>query len=102
LLSKVAAKGFAGFSKATDKTIADAICFGQALAAWNCRFEGARGGMYAVSMKQFQQQVNELLNGSGKVIQINTEASLTGPDASGVCKVCEHPSGVQAKHRRAK
>jgi len=102
LLSKVAAKGFAGFSKATDRQIADAVRFGQALAAWNCRFEGARGGMYAVSKKQFQQQVNELLAGSGKVIPINTEASLQGPGASGVCNVCEHPSGVRAKHKQAK
>jgi fructokinase len=103
LLSKVAANGFAGFSKASDQQIADAIRFGQALAAWNCQFEGARGGMYAVSKKQFQQQVEELLSGSGKVIPVNTEASLKGPDASGVCKVCEHStSTVAAKHRKAK
>jgi sugar/nucleoside kinase (ribokinase family) len=102
LLSKVAATGFAGFSKASDEQIAEAIRFGQALAAWNCQFEGARGGMYAVSKKQFQQQIKELLSGSGKVIPVNAEVSLKSLDASGVCKVCEHStSGVRAKHRRA-
>ncbi|MFN8333455.1 MAG: hypothetical protein U0T81_19955, partial [Saprospiraceae bacterium] len=82
--------------------IADGIRFGQALAAWNCQFEGARGGMYTVSKKQFQQQVNEILTGSGKVIPVTSEASMEGPNASAVCKVCEHPSGVRAKRRIAK
>jgi fructokinase len=100
LLSKLAVKGLAGFSKATEQQVVDAIRFGQALAAWNCQFEGARGGMYAVSKKQFQQQVSELLSGLGKVISINTEASLKSPDGGGVCKVCEDStSGVRAKRR---
>ncbi|MBX3412779.1 MAG: hypothetical protein KF708_08830 [Pirellulales bacterium] len=102
LLSKVAASGFASFSKSTDKQIADGIRFGQALAAWNCQFEGARGGMYAVSKRQFEQQVNDLLTGSGKVISINAEANIEGPNASGVCKVCEHPSRVHTKRRKTR
>lgn len=103
LLSKVAARGFDGFSKATNQQVAAAIRFGQALAAWNCQFEGARGGMYAVSKKQFQQQVHELLSGSGKVIPLNTGASLTSQDGSGVCKVCEHSTfGFRANHKKMK
>lgn len=103
LLSKVAANGFAGFSKATDQQIANAIRFGQALAAWNCQFEGARGGMYAVSKKEFQQQINELLSGSGRVISVNAETSRTSPDGSGVCKVCDHSaSSFRAKRKQAK
>jgi fructokinase len=66
LLSKVAVNGFDGFTKATDHHHADPIRFGQVLAAWNCRFEEARGGMYAVSKKQFQQQIDEMLSGSGR------------------------------------
>src|SRR5262249_47396632 len=90
LLSKIAAKGFAGFSKSTDSQIGEAIRFGQALAAWNCQFEGARGGMYAVSKKQFERQVSELLSGSGNAMPINAETSPKATNASGVCKVCEH------------
>jgi len=103
LLSKVAAKGLAGFAKASEQQIADAIRFGQTLAAWNCQFEGARGGMYAVSKKQFEQQISELLSGSGKVISVTTDNGLKSPNASGVCKVCEHStSGVKGKRRQAK
>ena len=103
LLSKVAAKGLAGFATASEQQIADAIRFGQTLAAWNCQFEGARGGMYVVSKKQFEQQISELLSGSGKVIPVNTEANRKSLDASGVCKVCEHSaSSTRTKHKKAK
>ena len=103
LLSKIATKGLAGFNKSTDQQIAEACRFGQALAAWNCQFEGARGGMYAVSRKQFQRQVRELLSGSGNVIPVNAEASLKTPDATGVCKACEHAHpGSRAIQRMAK
>jgi fructokinase len=103
LLSKVAAKCLAGFAKASEQQIADAIRFGQTLAAWNCQFEGARGGMYTVSKKQFQQQISELLSGSGKVIPVTTDNGLKSPNASGVCKICEHSTtDIKGKHRKAK
>jgi fructokinase len=39
--------GAAGLASASVESIADALAYGQQLAAWNCGFEGARGGMYA-------------------------------------------------------
>jgi len=47
LLSQVGASGHAGFISHTTDTIAQALQHGQTLAAWNCGYEGARGGMYA-------------------------------------------------------
>jgi hypothetical protein len=38
-----------------------AIDFSQALAAWNCGFLGARGGMYAVSKGEFQRTIRQIL-----------------------------------------
>lgn len=103
LLSKIAASGFAGFNKSTDRQIAEAIRFGQALAAWNCQFEGARGGMYAVSRKQFEQQVRELLTGSGKIISVIAETRTETSNTSGVCKACEHShSSTLTKQTNAK
>ena len=103
LLSKIAANGFKGFSKSTEQQIAEAIRFGQALAAWNCQFEGARGGMYAVSKKQFERQISELLSGSGKVIPATTDNGLKSSSASGVCKVCEYSiSRSERKHSKTK
>lgn len=46
VLSRLADNGQAGFRNHATDTIADALQYGQSLAAWNCRYEGARGGMY--------------------------------------------------------
>lgn len=56
-----------------------ALRYGQALAAWNCGFEGARGGMYAVAKPAFTDQISRLLKG---------EVSHVPSDSSGV------PSGM--------
>jgi fructokinase len=40
-----------------------AFRYGQALAAWNCGFEGARGGMYASTRSSFERQIEKLLAG---------------------------------------
>lgn len=102
LLSKVAANGFTGFSQATDKQISDAIRFGQALAAWNCQFEGARGGMYATTKKQFHGQIDEILNGSGRVLPLSNSAAMKTPEASAFCRICEHTaSSVKKKQGKA-
>jgi sugar/nucleoside kinase (ribokinase family) len=41
-----------------------ALSLGQALAAWNCQFEGARGGMYSVSKKAFRRDITNIISGS--------------------------------------
>lgn len=55
----------AGFLHGREKGLAagEALRLGQALAAWNCAFEGARGGMYAVSRERFREDVARLLAG---------------------------------------
>ena len=70
LIAKAAAGGRDGFRRTGARGVRAALRYGQALAAWNCGFEGARGGMYAVSRPMFKQQIASLLNG--------------GPDISGV------------------
>jgi sugar/nucleoside kinase (ribokinase family) len=89
LLSKVGGSGFSGFSATSDQELAAAIRFGQALAAWNCGFEGARGGMYAMSKSQFQKQINEILSGSLKAIPGTRTPISDSADSSSFCRVCE-------------
>jgi sugar/nucleoside kinase (ribokinase family) len=57
--------GFEGFQKLADGDLRKAFRYGQALAAWNCGYEGARGGMYAVDQAAFAQRVQEILDGQG-------------------------------------
>lgn len=51
VLSRLAANGQAGFRGHSSDDIADALQYGQSLAAWNCEYEGARGGMYVEAEK---------------------------------------------------
>ena len=62
-LAKIASCGQAKFLKSGEKAIHHALRYGQALAAWNCGFEGARGGMYAIPWKDFDAQIAGLLHG---------------------------------------
>lgn len=63
LIAKAAAKGQVGLRRAGASGIRRALQYGQALAAWNCGFEGARGGMYAVTKPDFELQVKSLSQG---------------------------------------
>ncbi len=63
ILSEIGAHGAEGLSSLTPDQIAYALKYGQALAAWNCAFEGARGGMYRVPRGSLKKAVAEILEG---------------------------------------
>jgi fructokinase len=63
LIHRVGQQGRAGLLAASEKQVRQALRFGQALAAWNCAFEGARGGVYRVDRPIMQQSVLDLLMG---------------------------------------
>lgn len=64
LLAKIAVDGVVGLKAAGADGLETALSYGQALAAWNCAFEGARGGMYAVERERFDGLIDGLLAGS--------------------------------------
>jgi fructokinase len=63
LVSQVGSEGLAGLLRVTAEGLRKAMRFGQALAAWNCGFEGARGGMYGVTRREFERQLSAILGG---------------------------------------
>lgn len=63
VLAKVGRNGLAGLRDAGAKALHEALLYGQALAAWNCAFEGARGGMYVTKRSTFDEQIVGLLQG---------------------------------------
>ena len=63
LTAQAAVEGQEGFRRAGARGVRAALRYGQVLAAWNCGFEGARGGMYAVSEAAFTSQITGMLNG---------------------------------------
>lgn len=63
VLNKLARGGLTALKKAALESLREAFHYGQALAAWNCGFEGARGGMYEVDLATFHRQVEQILEG---------------------------------------
>ena len=63
LIAKLGVDGQHTFCQAGPVGLHDALRFGQTLAAWNCGFEWARGGMYAVSREAFDSQIADLQSG---------------------------------------
>lgn len=92
LLSKIARHGFRGFAKLGEDQLSSAIRYGQALASWCCRFEGARGGMYEVTKKQFADQVKEILQGAPVQLPIHKSKIASVAGASGFCRQCDQSS----------
>jgi len=101
VLSKIANHGFREFSALSDQQLADAIRYGQALASWCCRFEGARGGMYAVTKQQFTVQVDGILAGTANVVPIRSNPTTAETDANTFCRICEHSTG-ETKVRKSR
>jgi sugar/nucleoside kinase (ribokinase family) len=60
IISRLGKHGLKGLLKTGAKELQAAIQYGQALAAWNCGFEGARGGMYEVDQQTFRRQVRKI------------------------------------------
>lgn len=77
--------------KMSAKSIENALIFGQALAALNCMFIGARGCMYALSKKNFQQYVNEILSYSQPNVMPDMQKLAKPKFKKGNCKICNEP-----------
>lgn len=83
LLSGLATEGIDRLQGATVQTVKNALGVGQQLAAWNCAFEGARGGMYsaatggptAVTSPDLPPQSGHL----GRAVTTNTTALINCP-----------------------
>lgn len=60
LISQIASKGSISFTKCDEENILKAIRYGQALAALNCFFDGARGMMYILKKKEIDELVEKI------------------------------------------
>jgi fructokinase len=71
----------------TKATVTEALAYGQALAALNCQFEGARGAMYQLPKKKFFERVSELQSRSA-ARKGRSEIEKTSPYRVVPLKVC--------------
>lgn len=96
LLHHVGRGGRAGFTACSSDAVEAALHYGQALAAWTCAFEGARGGMYERTARQFRTDVGTLVNGSK---QLKAVVQLP-PATSKLAEIC--PSCADSKQAVAR
>lgn len=87
LIAKTAVEGQSGLRRAGANGVHAALVYGQALAAWNCSFEGARGGMYAVDRAVFYGQINDLMN-DGHFEGTCSEAFADASEQNIACPAC--------------
>lgn len=67
LIARAGSNGLASLRAGGVKGLEAGLRYGQSLAAWNCSFEGARGGMYAVDASMLDAQLGALLAGKTDV-----------------------------------
>jgi fructokinase len=90
LISIIGTDGLKGFLQLNTIKLRSALKFGQALAAWTCGFEGARGGMYYVDKKTFDKQIQYILKGetakASERPKQQTSSSIQSPIVCPACK----------------
>lgn len=101
LIHRLGRDGADGFRAVPPTGVEAALRFGQALAAWNCGFAGARGGMNRMSVETCLSQVERILSGRhlDAAALVNTPPS--SPNASW-CPACGESEKPLVKPRRRK
>jgi len=88
ILEMFVAEGL-GFAASKRMQIERSIRFGQAMAAINCGYEGARGAMYALSAQEIRDRAQRLLRGKHTAIKATSSSSLTRSQFdSAYCSAC--------------
>jgi len=86
ILSKIGTSGARGLDASDEDEIVDALRYGQAVAAWNCSFEGARGGMYRVSKRDFKNAISHIVRGQARAHAFG--ATLTDAQKNSLATFC--------------
>lgn len=102
ILALAAHGGLGAFDKLAPDRIEAAIRYGQALAAWACCFEGARGGMYVVDKKTFQAQVKSITEGeAGHRNGLVRMKTVTKKASASLCSSCGPFHGVRKRTKKS-
>lgn len=88
IISQLCRGGLDGLFASSEEDVISALTYGQALGAWNCGFEGARGGMYQVDKRRFKKDISEILNGDSKFGRRSPNKSIAEHTTSGYCPAC--------------
>jgi len=89
LIHALGSNGLSGLESASVEKIIRASMFAQALSAWNCGFEGARGGMYASTIEDFHHSIREILAAkSHNIVSLDTDSGHPARVVARICSSC--------------
>jgi fructokinase len=66
IISALGSLGPQALAQAAPEDLESAIRRGQAMASWTCRYDGARGGMYASTKAEFDKAIRDILKGKAQ------------------------------------
>lgn len=90
LLHCIGQDGLGGIKHLTAFKLRNAFRLGQALAAWTCGFEGARGGMYRMDRQTFRSTIAEIMQSeSCPRVQNTSRTTAAGKMRGNICPACE-------------
>lgn len=82
--------GAPAFRRVTQKQLHDTFAFSQALAAWTCRYEGARGGMHFTDRNMLLQEVEWIMKGNtDNLPRPDVPSQIVRSVFEGLCTKCE-------------
>lgn len=87
LIHRLFSDGRRSLRNLTKTKVTEALAYGQALAALNCQFEGARGAMYQLPKKKFVERATELQSRS-TARKSRSEIEKASPDRVVPLVVC--------------
>jgi fructokinase len=87
--------GYKAFKRTKQSTLVEAFAYAQSLAAWNCKYEGARGGMYASSREELESFVSK--KGNSHFIARHDKGPKLVAKALELCEECNPVTGRVAK-----
>lgn len=102
LIHALGQEGAAGFLTTDSTRLLNAIRLGQAMAAWTCEFEGARGGMYEVDKESFIAAIGEMLSetapdNSSRAVSKVKKANRR---KRSICPACDQSKGPRSASSR--
>ena len=103
LLDALATEGAAGLARTSKSELQAALENAQALAAWNCRFEGARGGMYHYTRDQLFAAVKKIVRGAPSASSVDVDdVAEIWEDLADLCHSCHEQTSARRKATRAR
>lgn len=88
IISMICTHGISYLENLLYEDLAKTFKYSQILAAWNCGFEGARGGMYSIPPNKFSKIIEEFALNRTEIITSSTKQHVFKNQVNFICPSC--------------